>query len=244
MGFFRRASIGDRGFQRRRRKFPLRRNLAEAFLSAIREKRGRSFLMKALPRFQYKRGWLHLSSFFDGLAPKAVCAGKLRAVFWYAQKVLEGGRGISFWRVFRGSEGAFPEKKAPSLILSECFEESDLANGLHRGQRVGEGHEDVPRHQTPAVRRRLGLRAVGKREPRSRIRGDGLLRRQFLRFARGEGAAFAGILRRLQFLRQGGIGGRGQRLQLDGETVSCLGGPDPLSCRIPPRSAAGSTVSA
>ena len=92
--------------------------------------------------------------------------------------------------------GAFPEKKAPSLILSECFEESDLANGLHRGQRVGEGHEDVPRHQTPAVRRRLGLRAVGKREPRSRIRGDGLLRRQFLRFARGEGAAFAGILRR------------------------------------------------
>lgn len=33
--------------------------------------------------------------------------------------------------------GAFPEKKAPSLILSECFEESDLANGLHRGQRVG-----------------------------------------------------------------------------------------------------------
>ena len=127
-----------------------------------------------------------LSSFFDGLAPKAVCAGKLRAGFWYAQKVLEGGRGVSFWRVFRGSEGAFPEKKAPSLILSECFEESDLANGLHRGQRVGEGHEDVPSHQTPAVRRRLGLRAVGKREPRSRIRGDGLLRRQFLRFARGE----------------------------------------------------------
>ncbi|WP_337432736.1 hypothetical protein, partial [Bilophila wadsworthia] len=91
--------------------------------------------MKALPRFQYKRGWLKLSSFFDGLAPKAVCAGKLRAGFWYAQKVLEGGRGVSFWKVFRGSEGAFPEKKAPSLILSECFEESDLANGLHRGQR-------------------------------------------------------------------------------------------------------------
>ena len=164
--------------------------------------------MKALSLFQYKRGMVKPILFFNGLAPKAVCAGKLRAGFWYAQKVLEGGR-VSLWRVFRGSEGAFPEKKAPSLILSECFEESDLANGLHRGQRVGEGHEDVPRHQTPAVRRRLGLRAVGKREPRSRIRGDGLLRRQFLRFARGEGAAFAGILRRLQFLRQGGIGGRG-----------------------------------
>ena len=243
MGFFRRASVGE-GFQRRRRKFPLRRNLAEAFLSAIREKRGRSFLMKALSLFQYKRGMVKPILFFNGLAPKAVCAGKLRAGFWYAQKVLEGGRGVSFWRVFRGSEGAFPEKKAPSLILSECFEESDLANGLHRGQRVGEGHEDVPSHQTPAVRRRLGLRAVGKREPRSRIRGDGLLRRQFLRFARGEGAAFAGILRRLQFLRQCGIGVRGQRRFPTRKGFSCLGGPDPLSCRIPPRSAAGSTVSA
>ena len=94
-----------------------------------------------------------------------------------------------------------------------------LANGFHRGQCVGEGHEDVPRHQTPAVSRRLVLRAIGEREPRSRIRGDGLLWRQFLRFARGEGAALTGILRRLQFLGQGGIGGCAQRVQLDGETV-------------------------
>ena len=105
MGFFCRASVGE-GFQRRRRKFPLRRNLAEAFLSAIREKRGRSFLIRALPRFQYKRGWLNLSSFFNGLALKAVYAGKLRAGFWYAQKVLEGDRGVSFGKIFRGSEGS------------------------------------------------------------------------------------------------------------------------------------------
>ena len=103
-----------------------------------------------------------------------------------------------------------------------------LANGFHRGQCVGEGHEDVPRHQTPAVSRRLVLRAIGEREPRSRIRGDGLLWRQFLRFARGEGAALTGILRRQRFPIQTGF--------------SCLGGSDPLSCRIPLRSTVGSTV--
>lgn len=81
--------------------------------------------MKALPCFQYKRGgWLNRASFFDGLVPKAVCAEKLRAGFWYIQKVLEV-EAFLFGGVFRGSEGTFPEKKAPSLILSECFEEAD-----------------------------------------------------------------------------------------------------------------------